>query len=283
MTDTITPEPEYLKQWIGREETVHDVATLDLARKLHATLDRPSPVPSVGEPLPLLAHFCLTQPAVATGSLGRDGHPPKGGFLPPIPFPRRMWAGGRLKFSRPLLVGDEITRTSRIVDMKFREGRSGALWFVTVQHRLETGGTLILEEEQDIVYRDAPTGPMPLPGGEPAQKGEVQRHVEVSSVLLFRYSALTFNGHRIHYDRTYAVEVEHYPGLVVHGPLQATLLANLAAELAGKLPKSFEFRSTSPLFDLHPVVLNATQNGDVIDLWTARPGGPVAMAAKAVF
>jgi 3-methylfumaryl-CoA hydratase len=276
-------EIETLRSWIGREETLHDIATLDLARKLHATLSLSGPVATKGEALPLLAHFCLAQPAVATDALGRDGHPPKGGFLPPVPLPRRMWAGGRLAFERPLRVGDDVTKTSRIANVQYKEGRSGALCFVTVEHRLEASRALLLKEEQDIVYRAAATAPSPAPKGKRAPAGEHQRSIEATSTLLFRYSALTFNGHRIHYDRRYAVEEEFYPGLVFHGPLQATLLANFVAEIAGRAPRTFEFRSLSPLYDMEPVLLNATARDNTIELWTAHPEGPVAMSGKAIF
>jgi 3-methylfumaryl-CoA hydratase len=276
-------EVALLRTWIGREEIVHDVATPDLANKLHATLSLTGPVASKDEAMPLLAHFCLAQPAIATDALGHDGHPPKGGFLPPVPLPRRMWAGGRLQFQQPLRVGDEVTKTSRIADVQYKEGRSGPLCFVTVTHELRASGTVLLREEQDIVYRAAATAPSNPPKGEPAAKGEHQRRIEASTALLFRYSALTFNGHRIHYDRNYAIEEEFYPGLVFHGPLQATLLINFATEIAGREPRSFEFRSLSPLYDMEPVLLNATRHEDTIELWTAHPQGPIAMSAKAVF
>jgi 3-methylfumaryl-CoA hydratase len=274
---------DVLRGWVGREQSVADVASEDLSRKLHATLSLPGRHARTGEAMPLLAHFCLGQPTVATDALGQDGHPPKGGFLPPVPLPRRMWAGGRLKFGRPLLVGDEVLKTSRIADVQYKEGRSGALCFVTIHHRLEVGGVPVAEEEQDVVYRAAATAPSPAPGGEPAPIGEHQRHIEASSALLFRYSALTFNAHRIHYDQKYAVEEEFYPALVFHGPLQATLLANFAAEIVGRAPRAFEFRSASPLYGQQPVVLNADVRGDTVELWTAHPDRPVAMSAKATF
>ena len=281
---TLTPdEIAHLQSWIGREEEAVDIASPDLARKLHATLSQAGAAPALGQPLPQLAHFCLAQPAIAGEALGVDGHPPKGGFLPPVPLPRRMWAGGRLSFAAPLRVGDEVVKRSRILNVQYKEGRSGALCFVTVEHRLNVDGADILREEQDIVYRAAATAPSAPPKGEPAPAGTHQRQIAASTTLLFRYSALTFNGHRIHYDRSYAVNEEFYPGLVFHGPLQATLLANFAAEITGKAPSAFEFRSLSPLYDLEPVLLNADVSGDEVTLWTNHPGGPVAMQAKASF
>lgn len=284
MTTDVSLGAETLRQWIGREETVSDIASEDLARKLHVTLGLKGHYPQREEPLPLLSHFCLCQPAIETDNLGHDGHPKKGLFLPPVPLPRRMWAGGRLTFHEPLRVGDEVTRNSTIIDVRHKEGRSGSLCFVTVRHRIDAGGRTNLEEEQDIVYREAvATGVRPAGSMEPARVGRDHRTIATSSTLLFRYSALTFNSHRIHYDRPYAIEEEGYPGLVLHGPLQATLLANFAAELKGRMPSQFEFRSLSPIFDLQPILLNAEDDEEGTSLWTAHPGGPVAMSARAIF
>lgn len=270
--------------WIGREETTSDVVTGDLIRKLHATLSRNIGHVAECQILPLLGHFCLAQPLVSTEELSEDGHPQKGEFLPPIPLLRRMWAGGQIRFHEPLREGDTVERTSRILSITYKEGRSGPLCFVSVRHRLSVHGRLVLEEVQDIVFRGV-SGDNRGADKEPevAPPGEEQRLLDISSPLLFRYSALTFNSHRIHYDRNYAREQEGYPGLVFHGPLQATLLANFAAELKGRELRQFEFRSLTPLFDLHPIVLSATSGTDMMSLWTSHPGGPIAMTAKAFF
>jgi 3-methylfumaryl-CoA hydratase len=197
-----------------------------------------------------------------------------------------MWAGGRLLFQGELRIGETLTRRSTIREVTAKEGRSGLLCFVKVEHVLQAGDRRVLIEDQDIVYRAAddreepPPGSSPLPP-PPAPAGQHRRVVTPSPALLFRYSALTFNGHRIHYDLPYARNVEGYPGLVVHGPLQATLLAHFAEAILGRPPSEFSFRSLSPLFDDADVTLNATENEAGIRLWTSRPNGPVAMEAQA--
>lgn len=272
----------HLRSWIGRDDEASDVVTPDLVRKFRATLDLSDEEPKAGEPAPPLIHLCLGQPAVRAAGLGPDGHPARGGFLPPVPLPRRMWAGGAFAFREPVRVGDTVRRLSRIADVVLKEGRTGPLCFVTVEHRIEAEGTLAIEERQDIVYR-GPDGGGSGKTPPPAEQGAHRREVEANATLLFRYSALTFNGHRIHYDRRYATEVEGYPGLVVHGPLQATLLLNFAAAIRGAAPSSFAFRSLSTLFDDDPVRLHAREDGERLKLWTARDGGPLAMSAEAAW
>jgi 3-methylfumaryl-CoA hydratase len=271
---------DHLRSWIGREEVEADTVTPDLARKYHATMDFPGRAPSTGEIVPRLIHFCLAQPAAPTAGLGPDGHPARGGFLPPVPLPRRMWAGGAFRFHGDLRVGDEARRRSRIQDVVLKEGRTGRLCFVTVEHRVEASGALVLEERQDIVYRDLDGGTAAKtpPKAEP---GRHRRRFKADAALLFRYSALTFNGHRIHYDRRYVTEVEGYPGLIVHGPLQAALLYYYAAELRGVAPSRFEFRGLSPLFDGDDFALHADDDGDGLKLWTAKSDGTLCMSAQA--
>lgn len=271
---------DYLRSWIGREEVAEDVVTADLVRKFKATLDLPGGPPQIGGVAPRLIHFCLAQPAAPTAALGPDGHPRRGGFLPPVPLPRRMWAGGNVTFRDDLRVRDAVRRVSRIADVVAKEGRTGLLCFVTVEHTIAAEGKPLLQERQDIVYRGLDSGGAKA-APAPAESGRHQRRVDASPPLLFRYSALTFNGHRIHYDRRYVTEVEGYPGLIVHGPLQATLLLHFAAEIHGAPPTRFDFRSLSPLFDDDGMMLHAEENGDGLKLWTARENGPVAMAAEA--
>jgi len=272
--------------WIGREAQSADVVSADLARKFRATFDAAADgtadPPQAGDIVPRLIHFCLAQPAVPTAQLGEDGHPQRGGFLPTVPLPRRMWAGGALTFQGDLRIGDAITRTSRIADVSVKEGRSGVLCFVTVQHTITVDGAVKVKERQDIVYRGADGG-APLKTPPACEPGEHRRAIDPSPPFLFRYSALTFNGHRIHYDRRYATSVEGYPGLVVHGPLQATLLMNFATAVRGTPPARFSFRSVSPLFDNDPVLLHARAEGEGLKLWTARPDGPEAMIADAAW
>ncbi|PWL17620.1 protein dehydratase [Falsochrobactrum shanghaiense] len=283
-TDADRLDIDHLRSWLGREESIFDVITVDLVRKFNATLYRTAAAPAEGEIAPPLIHFCLGQPAAPTSLLGADGHPQKGGFLPPIPLPRRMWAGGSFIFDGALRVGDRVRRVSRIADISVKEGRSGILCFVTVEHTLDVEGNIAVRERQDLVYREAVTGGVaarPAAPAEPVASGEHQRTVLPEAPLLFRYSALTFNGHRIHYDRAYARDVEYYPGLVVHGPLQATWMLHFAQELKGKPPTRFSFRGQSPLFDGERIFIHASEKDGNMSLWTMRDGGPVAMSAEA--
>lgn len=284
-TSTPSIGVDHLRSWIGREEVASDVVSVDLVRKFNATLNLSTDVPVIGNVAPLMVNYCLAQPAAPTEALGRDGHPQRGGFLPPVPLPRRMWAGSSLTFHGDLRVGDEVRRTSRIDDVVVKEGRSGVLCFVTVAHKLDVGGRLAIEERQSIVYREDATAPDASSNApvEVAPVGADSRPMQLSTPLLFRYSALTFNGHRIHYDRRYAIDVEHYPGLVVHGPLQATLLLYYARELKGRAPSQFTFRGLSPLFDDDDICLHATEVDGRMKLWTARENGPVGLSAEAVW
>ena len=273
---------DHLKSWIGREDTAEEDLTPALVARFNATLDRTGPTER-GAEAPQLVHLCLCQPAVPTAELGPDGHPARGGFLPPVPLPRRMWAGGEMEFHAPLRIGETITRRSVIDDVAIKEGRSGTLCFVTVRHSIESGGRLALTERQDIVYRDAATG-TPAPSKPATDGGPVAEHsrpVTATAPLLFRYSALTFNSHRIHYDAPYCEEEEHYPDLVIHGPLQATMLCHYAADLRGSLPRRFRFRSLAPVFGPGTLTLNATDEGAALKLWTAQAGVPVSMEATA--
>jgi 3-methylfumaryl-CoA hydratase len=284
MTTPATPDLdiENLRSWIGREEVADDVLTPALAQKYHATFDAPGHAPAEGQAAPRLIHWCLAQPAVPIAGQGADGHPYRGGFLPPVPLPRRMWAGGAVTFDGDLSVGDAVRRVSRIADISLKQGRTGRLCFVTVEHRIETGGRTAVRERQDIVYRDldAPSAPkkeLPL-----AENGAHRMLIMPGATFLFRYSALTFNGHRIHYDRRHAVETEGYDGLVVHGPLQAALMLNFAADLKGAQPSRISFRGVSPLTDTAPFFVHAdNSDGVAMKLWTARENGPVAMSAEA--
>ena len=244
-------DTDHLAQWVGREETARDVVTAAPLAGLAATLDRDDPPPTAGDVVPPLAHWLYFLPRHRQSELGPDGHARRGGFLPPVPLPRRMWAGGRLEFVQPLRVGDAIVRRSRIVDVRHKHGRSGDLVFVVVRHEVSREGRVALTEEHDIVYRDATQADAAAPAGTPAAHPATwQRDLTPDDVLLFRYSALTFNGHRIHYDRRYATTVEGYPGLVVHGPLQATLLTDLVRRaLPGATIARFAFRAVRPLFD----------------------------------
>lgn len=266
---------------MGKTETRSDLATAAPIAALAATLDIEAQYPQAGDPLPPLWHWLYFLPFPRQSELGPDGHAKRGGFLPPVELPRRMWAGGRVEFRHPLRVGDRMTRTSRIADVKFREGRSGALVFVLVRHEIGDA----LTEEHDIVYRDHPRPGDPSPAPQPAPADAAwEGVVHPDDVLLFRYSALTFNGHRIHYDRRYATEAEGYPGLVVHGPLIATLLVDLVRRnLPAAVVTRFEFRAVSPIFDTgaFSVCGKPEADGKTIRLWAKDPAGAMAMTATA--
>ena len=272
----------HLQSWIGREQRDSEVLSPTLVRQFNATFDRSSDL-SPGVEAPLLIHLCLAQPIAPMAGLGRDGHPALGGFLPPVPLPRRMWAGGAFTFHDCIRIGEEVTRHSTIRDVTLKEGRSGSLCFVTVDHEITSNGRRVLSERQDIVYRDIPQAGGAAKPVEPAPRGAESRSVTPHPTLLFRYSALTFNGHRIHYDKPFCTEEEGYPGLVVHGPMQATMLCQYAADLRGVAPRQFSFRSLSPIFDDADFTLNASAEGAELRLWTARDNGPVAMEAQATW
>jgi 3-methylfumaryl-CoA hydratase len=264
-----------LRGWIGRTESSADTLTPRLAREYAAMLDR---APE-DEFAPLAIHWCLAPPSAPASALGPDGHPARGLFLPPVPLPRRMWAGGELHLHGRLRVGDAVIRTSRIADVTLKQGRTGALCFVTVDHEITGPQGLAIRERQDIVYRDAEAKTMPTTPDAP-REATWRRDMRVDPVLLFRYSALTYNGHRIHYDRAYAMGAESYPGLVVHGPLQATWLLEYAAEILGCPPARFTFRGVRPLFDDEHFALCARPAETGLDLWTEVDGAP-AMEATA--
>jgi 3-methylfumaryl-CoA hydratase len=276
-----------LRSWEGRSETLHDEITAAPVRNLAATLDRDDPPPVPGTALPPLWHWLYFLPGARQSELGPDGHPRRGGFLPPVPLPRRMWAGGRLVWHAPLHVGEAVQRTSRIVSVTHKSGRSGDLLFVLVRHELANAQGLALTEEHDIVYRAAPRPGDPVPPPQRAPEGAVwTRGIVPDDVLLFRYSALTFNGHRIHYDRKYVTEVEGYPGLIVHGPLIATLLVDLARrQRPDAVLRKFSFKAVRPTFDLHPFRVNGrpSQDGASAQLWAQDHEGWLTMQGEAEF
>ncbi|MCG2594217.1 MaoC family dehydratase N-terminal domain-containing protein [Ramlibacter sp. XY19] len=284
----ITPELlTQLRGWEGRSETLADEVTAAPVRNLSATLDRADPEPAAGTALPPLWHWLYFLPRHRQSELGEDGHAKLGGFLPPVPLPRRMWAGGRLQWHAPLRVGDDIQRTSRIASVSHKAGRTGDLVFVLVQHEVRNAQGLALTEEHDIVYRAPPQpgDPVPSPQAAPTQ-AEWSRELTPDDVLLFRYSALTFNGHRIHYDRKYVTEVEGYPGLVVHGPLIATLLVDLVRrQRPGAALQSFSFKAVRPTFDGHPMRVcgKPSADGRGVQLWAQDHEGWLTMQAEARF
>jgi 3-methylfumaryl-CoA hydratase len=276
---------DHLRQWIGRTEEKTDIVTAHLVAGLRSALFLDVGKPKEGDAAPFTAHWCLTLPVVPLSEVGPDGHPNRGGFLPPVPLPRRMWAGGAINITEPLRVGDVVTRTSTIKDLALKSGSTGVLCFVSVDHVFKTPRGVAIRERHDIVYREMPTGGQNAapakPPAAPAAAKHSERHL-ADPVLLFRYSALTFNGHRIHYDRDYVTKVEGYPGLIVHGPLQASLLIELAAKLhGGKPPASFVYRGLQPLFDGSEFSVNASDISSGLDLWTANDKGEPTMRGTA--
>jgi len=274
-----------LRNWMGKMETVTDQITPVPMAALSATLDMEAPAPKTGDLLPPLWHWLYFLSIHRQSELGPEGHSIKGSFLPPVALPRRMWAGGRLEFHRPLRIGAAYTRASRVADVQHKEGRTGPLIFVVVRHEIRGAEGISLVEEQDIVYRDHAKPGEAMPARQPAPKdAKWERAVQPDDVLLFRYSALTFNAHRIHYDWRYATKVEGYPGLVVHGPLIATLLLDL---LRRNLPAAevtrFSFRAVSALFDsaLFWICGRPEPDGKTISLWARNEFGDLATTATA--
>ena len=270
MTDTVTATP-----------------FAALAATLDCTGADPAVRPASGTVLPYLWHWLYFLPIAAQSEIGEDGHPKRGGFLPPVALPRRMWAGSEFEFYEPLRVGDVLQRTSTIEDVKEKTGRTGSLIFVRVRHDIRCNGAanIALKEHHNIVYRAAPAPDdvAPPPVAAPASAAW-ERKIVPDDVLLFRYSALTFNGHRIHYDRQYVTQVEGYPGLIVHGPLIATLLMDL---LRRNLPDAqvlkFEFKAVRPTFDIHSFSVHGqpSPDGKTIRLWGRDHEGWLTMDAVA--
>jgi len=281
---TFMPLDDRYDDWLGRTEERRDILTATPVAALAATLDRDEAAPAPGATLPALWHWLYFLPLARQSEIGADGHPHRGGFLPPVALPRRMWAGSRLRFERPLRIGDAATRTSRIASIVAKSARSGPLVFVTVMHAIATADGVAIDEEHDIVYRDHPAAGAAAVTPPAAPTDETfSRRIVPDPVLLFRYSALTFNGHRIHYDRSYVTEVEGYPGLIVHGPLIATLLLDLLRrELPDAVVRRFEFKAVSPLFDIDPFTVCGRPDGENrFALWARRPDGALAMQASA--
>lgn len=277
-----------LHDWIGRSETVNDIATATPYAALSATLDHPDTGrPASGTLLPYLWHWLYFLPIYPQSDIGEEGHAKRGGFMPPAPLPRRMWAAGDFEFHEPLLIGDALQRTSTITDVKEKSGRTGSLIFVKVKHeiRRNSHASVALTEHHDIVYRPAvrPDDVVPPPQAAPVES-TWGKHITPSDVLLFRYSALTFNSHRIHYDRKYVTEVEGYPGLIVHGPLIATLLMDLLRRHQPEARVSrLEFKAVRPTFDIHPFSVHGqpSPDGKTVRLWGSDHEGRLTMDATA--
>lgn len=266
--------------WIGREEARHDVLTPALLARFRATFDSDD----TGDVAPQGIHWCLCTPDATTGDLNADGHPRRGGFLPPIPLPRRMWAASDMTFHAPIRVGAAIARRSVIAAIEHKTGSSGPLTFVSIDHATSSDGRIAVSERQTIVYREARVGAAAPPGdGTAAGSGwDWHRALAPSAPLLFRYSALTFNSHRIHYDLPYATGEEGYRGLVVHGPLMATLLLDLAARALGaNRITRLSFRGVSPAIAGEMLHLVGNAHDDGCTLAVLADDGREVMTARA--
>jgi 3-methylfumaryl-CoA hydratase len=271
--------------WVGSSRTRRETLDPWAAGALAATLDRDPTSMTDGAVLPLGWHWIYFKDAVPASKLGPDGHEARGDFLPPVPLPRRMWAGGRIAFHAPLVLGESAERTSTVESVVAKRGRSGDLVFVTVRHRIVGPSGLAVDEAQDIVYRSPPpaSGGAPAAGPRPPADAELVRAQRADSVTLFRFSALTFNGHRIHYDAPYVIGQEGYPGLVVHGPLLALLLLGVGVERRPSGVRTFEYRALSPLFcdeEFHLLAASPVASGEDTGLWAAHPERGLAMEAR---
>ncbi|MEN9560607.1 MAG: hypothetical protein RLZZ502_1818 [Pseudomonadota bacterium] len=280
---------EHYQTWIGKTETTQDISSSTPVKLLAATLNRDFADFCPDEALPPLTHWLHFLPQAPLSQVGADGHPARGGFLPPITLPRRMWAGSDIIFHAPIPFAQAIERRSTIIDVTQKQGSSGTLIFVKVLHEIFCADVLCVSDTHHIVYREINTVPAhaaaakaaPKEGGDFANE-VFRQHIRPDPVLLFRYSALTFNSHKIHYDQPYVTQTEGYPGLVVHGPLIATLLLDLLRQQHPERQiKSFDFRALSPLFDLHPFEVCGKLVDHTATLWARNHQGALAMQAKA--
>lgn len=282
----MTVDIDHLRTWIGRSEVSEDIVTPRLVAEYRATFEA-CLAPVGADDAPLALHWCLTPPIAPMSALGPDGHPSRGGFLPPVPLPNRMWAGGTIETQGTLKVGDRVEKRSVIEDVTLKDGRSGPLCFVAVRHIYDGGRGPAIIERHDIVYRDpARASPAPAGAAVAARPQPREAHlawtVAATPVLLFRYSAMTFNGHRIHYDFPYVTGTEGYRGLVVHGPIQATLLFNIVAALGARPPARFRYRGLSPLIAGTAFRVAGAKAADgTLSAWTEDADGRICMEAEA--
>jgi 3-methylfumaryl-CoA hydratase len=265
-----------IRDWVGKEEVREDFVARGPFDRLNAMLDRPAETDAI----PPLGHWLCFLPEAPQAQLGVDGHPERGGIVPPMALPMRMFAGSRLDFHAPIPFDATVRRVSRIMDIREKQGRTGPLAFVTTQHQVFSGSAPCITETVDVVFREKSGNASPLPPGE-RREAQVSRTIKPEAALLFRYSALTYNAHRIHYDRNYATKAEGYPGLVVHGPLLATLLVDLfRRHRPNDAIRTFEFRAQRPVYDLSPFTVNLTDTAEGADVWANDGDGYVAMTGR---
>ena len=272
----------YLQEWVGKQETKEDDISLFQAQALAAALDNEN-IPQKGDELPAFWEWMYFLPTPKASATGMDGHPDKGGFLPPVPLPRRMWAAGEVECHKALIIGQSASRLSTIESVELKSGSTGTLVFVNVKHDITQAGELCISQVQNIVYREQPTADASMPPAKEAPADfDFNQIITPDPVLLFRYSALTYNGHRIHYDRTYATEEELYSALVVHGPLLVTLLLELKRNnLPAHTLRKFKFRAVRPTFDNNTFTVCGKQEGSALSLWSADQQGALCMTVKA--
>ncbi len=273
-----------LNDWIGKTIEVEDTITAAQANLMNATLDR-EPTLKNGDVLPPAWHWLYFHEAVQLSGLGVEGHPKLGGFMPPVPLPRRMWAGGSLIFDRPIVIGQPAVKRSTVTNITPKSGKSGELYFVTVEHEIYQGTSNCLHEKQTVVYREPPdpTKTLAQPPAAP-ENAEFSAEIQPDPIMLFRYSALTFNGHRIHYDADFCRSVEGYPDLVFHGPLTATLLLDLFYHrFSSDRIKTFEYRGIAPIFNPDRFSVNGSRKGMNGKAWAADHDGGLAMQAQISF
>ncbi len=270
---------------VGKKEVAYGRIDPTIAAMLHATTaHNESPMPETGEPAPQLWHWAAFNAAVPMSEIANDGHPKLGSFLPPVPLDRRMWAAGSLRFIQHILIGEELKKSSEIIAVKEKSGSTGNMVFVTVKHEIEGANGCAIRETQDIVYLKIPREFSPPKANPAPDEFAFEKIWSVSEALLFRYSAITFNAHRIHYDLPYSTKVEKYPGLVVHAPLQATLLIAEANLYHGSPPSNFSFRGVHPVFHFEPMRLIGEKISEKeLRLCTASPRGHKGLVATATW
>lgn len=278
MTDNL----ERLKDWIGKTEFMEERASTGRAQGLAALLDKPD-TPHEGEPMGLMDHWCFFKPRVRQSEVGPDGHPKRGGFMPPVPLPRRMFGGFRTTYHKPLILGEMMRKEAMIKAVQIKSGQTGTLVICTVSNRFSGASGLAIEEEHDFVYRDNPPKDAKDSSGNSGKTAvapedfEFSRVITPDPVMLFRYSACTFNSHRIHYDYKYVTEIEGYPSLIVHGPLIATFLMELSlANNPDRKVRSYTFQARSPLFENNPFTVAGKPSGDGSALWSITPDGRIS-------
>ena len=276
---------DHLRKWIGKIDNVTDYVTPIVEQRYRATLNMDIGNPKDGDPVTSGLHWMLGWNLVKNDELGVDSHPALGEFLPPVPLPRRMWAGSEIKVLKPIRVGDKVIKQSTVADIQVKEGRTGLLCFVTAEYNFLVNDEVTINEKHNIVYRDiSKSGGGSGYSKEIPDKADLSEKIFMHPTILFRYSAIGFVGHRIHYDHPYTVNEENYPGLIVHGPLQATYLLRAAEKLMGKPVKSFTHKVMAPVFADSEYMVGVDKMDDgSVSCWGATKEFGVTMRAEAKF